>query len=292
MPKRHWVSYGPIGIGLVICALLAAAVSVQQPQQGECGYRTADQHATDALHRLQCGGVPEITGVETPARKPNPKRKLWRQESDLEAQWETARWTRYATFVGGLACALTIVGIWFVRQTLQANRAAVDAAYAAIARSDKHAEREMRAYLTFKDGEVIEHEGNLLVAELKFINTGQTPAYHVRGQGTYAITSMSDPPAFDMTERMHGVADMNVVGNGQWMTLTIPCDDASFDVIAEMKEIELTQFLWGNITYVDAFEQNRFFRFRCMTAHRIHERGDPLGRWRVIVHPQTGCDAD
>lgn len=62
-------------------------------------------------------------------------RKEWREERNLESQWEAAKWTKeaafaakYAAWAAWAAVAVTVIGVYLVYRTLLATRAMLDEA--------------------------------------------------------------------------------------------------------------------------------------------------------------------
>lgn len=188
MSQRNWMSYAPIGVSLAIVAMLAIAGAIERNQQGSCGYHSPNQQTTDAPYRVACAGVPEIPGIKTPPPKAEPTREEWREESDLEAQWRTAEWTRNATGVALFGCVLTVIGIWFVRETLKANLAAVEQARRSVDIVEAASQLELRAYLKaqlFIENyqlalpDVDPEEFTALTLRVVVTNVGNTPASNV-----------------------------------------------------------------------------------------------------------------
>jgi hypothetical protein len=93
------------------------------------------------------GGIPPVArSIPTPPRNPKPERAEWRQESDLQAQWDAARWTFWGAVIAAFGTAVALVGVFFIRETLRhtasATKAAGEAALAA-GRSADIAERQL-----------------------------------------------------------------------------------------------------------------------------------------------------
>ena len=129
MPSRNWLSHAPLGVGLVIVLALMIAASIKSPDQRcppDCGQQAATQkHCKVAT----CPDwfLPIVREPEPPAREENPTRDQWRQEQDLKAQFEQARWALAAAIAAFVSAFATITGIYFLTNS-DANRAAVEVA--------------------------------------------------------------------------------------------------------------------------------------------------------------------
>ena len=102
------IAFAPFGVPfIVILMLIVAAYYAPSPPADITSY-------------------PPLTSVaELPSTHPYPDRNEWREESDLDAQWEMAKWTQRAVVVAGLGLLLTGAGIWLVAETLVETRKAV-----------------------------------------------------------------------------------------------------------------------------------------------------------------------
>jgi hypothetical protein len=65
------------------------------------------------------------------------KRKEQREESDLKAQWQMARWAKYAVYVAIGALILTVAGVFLIWRTLIHTRRAADAARDMVVEGEK-----------------------------------------------------------------------------------------------------------------------------------------------------------
>lgn len=110
----HHPAIGGLIAGFIGACLFMAGLSYDTEQP-----RRRDQHPHHELSVSASAG-----SAQTPAPNPNPQREEWREESDLEAQWETALWTKMAAMLAGLGTVVAIVGVLFVRDTLNATREA------------------------------------------------------------------------------------------------------------------------------------------------------------------------
>ena len=108
MIDRDWMRYTPGGVLLTVLAMLFAA-----------GYYAPNDNVRETYPALR------IATSELPPAHPYPDRKEWREESDLDAQWEMARWTERTVWLASIGLLFTVVGVWLVAQTLAETRKAV-----------------------------------------------------------------------------------------------------------------------------------------------------------------------
>jgi hypothetical protein len=97
---------------------------------------------------------------------------------DLQAQQDMAFWAFWAVLVSSSSVVVTGLGIWYVRQTLEANRKAVVAAETAVAVTRETSERQLRAYVGTRKIYFQEFSrGRPIAVAIEIENFGQTPAY-------------------------------------------------------------------------------------------------------------------
>ncbi len=183
------MSYTPIGVGLAVVVLLLLAGLINHQERAEGADGRAAQHAQSTPQCVTREGLAPVGGIQAPPPEPNPKREEWRSERDLEAQQEMARWALLMMIASFLSVGVTAVGVVFVKQTLDATRAAVNEAENATAAARNTinvtqdlGRRQLRAYIDIKNGAFRvgpAGKGRLRV-RVEFANFGQTPARDVR----------------------------------------------------------------------------------------------------------------
>jgi len=121
-----------------------------------------------------------------------------RAEEDLSAQKDMAEWAFWMLTVSGLGIALTVVGIYFVRENLremQLQRAighsAVEAAKESNTVARKIGEAQVRAYVVCEEANC-KTTKNTIELWIKLKNYGQTPAKNIQIE-SYLQASASDP---------------------------------------------------------------------------------------------------
>jgi hypothetical protein len=185
MPSRNWMSYTPIGVGIIVGLALLAAVLINQQKRSQGADASAIQHAQGTSERVAEMRVVPVGAHQEPPANPNPNREEWRSERDLEAQQKMVTWAVWMTIASFLGVVVTTIGIVFIKLTLDATRAAVKeaehatiAAQKAIAITERTAKQELRAYVLADRAHVQGLDG-LPIASVFVKNFGQTPAFGV-----------------------------------------------------------------------------------------------------------------
>jgi len=134
---------------------------------------------------------PVFLAIPTSSSNPDPDRKEWREEIDLNAQRNMAQWAFWMFIVSGAGAIVGVLGLILIRQTLIATRHTNH-------NFRESSEKELRAYIGI---EPIIEECSISVdlsseqptdADVSFLlkikNYGQTPASNVlyTGQITWA----------------------------------------------------------------------------------------------------------
>jgi hypothetical protein len=177
-----------------------------------------------------------------------------------EALWSPTSWGPITVFT--FFVALFTLGLWVSTAGLWAVSASTS-------------RRQLRAYLALDSAKVIE-KNEALTVTLHFINAGQTPAY-----GFYAFSSTgvfckdAKLPPIDPPDP--GDADRSVVGPGRVVPYTKHITTSRVH-LAAIKEGSQYGFIWGELRYRDAFNQNRFLTFAYRTGR------DVRGNW--ILQPK------
>lgn len=149
--------------------------------------------------QLECTGLARTAQLECITKIVDSQRENRRDESDLAAQWKAADWVMWATILAGIQVIATLLGLYYVKRTLDATLEAVEDTGKAtkamerqndIARDIAHS--QLRPYIYVSDGTIRIHR----IHDIQFIsddieffinikNFGQTPAkkvvVHIRG---------------------------------------------------------------------------------------------------------------
>jgi hypothetical protein len=126
--------------------------------------------------------------------------------------------------------------------------------------SRETAERQLRAYLTIEGGGVLLLNGNTISANVKFRNTGQTPAYDVMTWAGVFVAARNSP--FPVAPSVENRGDAkSITGPGQDVNINrrTPITPAELDAV---RATTMAIFFGSRIDYVDAFKEKRHFVFK------------------------------
>jgi len=231
--------------------LLSAGLWEHEKQQAICRNNTSDKDCSRIYEYVGHAIIPPIASVITPPRNQKPERDQWRSEQDLKAQWEMARFTLWAAFAAWAGVFVTIVGIFYIRQTLEANRAAVSTAEIAVAVTRETAERQLRAYVHVEKADIF---GKIDSDEaprfqIRFKNYGLTPAHRV--SHTCGITLVfGGKPTLKKPE----VFKYSDLGPSQGRFTTLYTSDVVWPLMTPGLDGSGTLYLIGEIAYSDVFQ--------------------------------------
>lgn len=132
-----------LGGFLALVLLIGGAVTLCDNQGRGAG-------SNEATQQQDPGANPYIAPnavVQAPPAEPQTSRNEWRQEQDLRAQRDMAKWAFIMLWVTGASVAVTSLGVVYVALTLQETRRAVKAADDAVAVTREIGNKQLRAYI-------------------------------------------------------------------------------------------------------------------------------------------------
>lgn len=198
-----------IRCGLIVLILLSGAALVGHLARSNDDRYQQAPYDDGAQHQDR---VAAKTGVVTvPARNPEPNRREWREEHDLQAQRDMAQWAKWMFIVSAAGVVATGLGVWFVRETLR--------------RQVEFFVTERRAWLsidvtvapdwTFSDTEI------QFVVTTKATNVGLSPAIQVHFHIDHfaerifsgAELNVLSKQVYDHKRRWGGVAGITIFSN-------------------------------------------------------------------------------
>jgi hypothetical protein len=169
-------------------------------------------------------------------------------DRDLEAQRTTAIWTRYLGIAGIIGTAFGLLGVALVLFTFREQR--------------KTSRAELRAYISVTLLEMEPQPDDGLIAHIKIMNGGKTPAYKVF-QGGDIIVATEDQMLEAMSKHkelprwgspkasftLHAGAEINSD------VIPLPFPDRKFSRETLMKVVtgELNLYVYGRVAYEDTF---------------------------------------
>ncbi|MGH6836735.1 MAG: hypothetical protein ACREC9_14620 [Methylocella sp.] len=149
--------------------------------------------------------------------------------------------------------------------------------------SRKTAEQQLRAYVSIEGGQIrLYNARTQLRLTLPCKNFGQTPAYHLRSWTRMQLLERTANPfdrlGIDNPEMMLGpTGEMELTGYAA----------IGDENIAKIRRGESAIFVWGKINYIDAFDEPRYFNFRCINGIEVDQ-----GVWAIEPHENGGYEAN
>jgi hypothetical protein len=124
-----------------------------------------------------------------------------RSQSDFEAQARMARATDYMAWAAFLSVGVAVVGIYFIKRTLDETARASAAAYDAVKTTREMGEAQVRAYLTIKEM-MLGFNDSYTSPQVKMtlVNTGQSPARDVEVVLGFSFFPKVEGPLADLPE--------------------------------------------------------------------------------------------
>jgi hypothetical protein len=223
-----------------------------------------------------------------------------------------------ATFT--VVLAISTIGLWLATKRLweagerqiktTRSVAAVQARHTQrqLKHAEETAERQLRAYIGIEEGHVVlldavpsEEVGKIgkillrtpkptMQVQLRFRNSGQTPAYDFTGWLSAAVDDTGANP-FDRVSEGRGKTLIGPGGFTHFRTdMTMP-DESLLPGVLDRKK---TIYAWGKVTYRDAFKVTRYFEFQLTAtgpASQIRVQDEPILGWGMIP-TKKGYDAN
>lgn len=235
----------------------------------------AQHYATETANQIEreCSAKAGEAARECIADIVKAERESQRNESDLAAQWKAADWVMWASIIAGAQLIATVIGLYYIKGTLDETRKAVEdtsEATEAMREANKIAretsKRQMRAYVGVEDHEVINFGIGLTTGhQCKVWNRGQTPAYDVRiwSYPTCVISAETEPHDAKIKPPKLIVQSSAILGPGQWVGHTNP----NTKPMIEASYLGLCAggltIVWGGVvSYRDAFGKRRRTTFK------------------------------
>lgn len=169
----------------------------------------------------------------------------------------------------------------YIRESLVDTKVAADAAQKSADAAERTvstmkdtAERQLRAYLVVENAQIIPNPQRINII---IRNTGQTPAFDVQHWGSasmkaFPLSTTEDFPA------PSGLLFMskNTVGPGITVHKYIVIPLFSAIDTAELVSGQKAIYVWGDVTYRDAFNVIRHTRYRAMAGGNVGFQGNSL----------------
>lgn len=269
MLKGNWRGHIALG-GIAAAAFLVLTLVLylpqspwnieknRQQQQAQTEYPKDEDAALESriwLGRILENGRPQIAAKD--GENTNAKVEDYTTALDLRAQWSTAIATAEMVSLTRLQILFSILGLIALGYTLYLTRESVRAANRTADEAKLSSERQLRAYVNIFHAWIDWKGHNPPRAKLKIKNFGSTPAYKMKAWIGTAVgeTAFGNPPS----DLKMGVFDLGPTAEYEL--------DSDFGQVLENKKIEIMTrkvpiFVWGKITYTDAFKEKRETVFR------------------------------
>ena len=251
---------------IAVCILIFALGSLRGEQQNRADTAYRYQNSAKESAQRACVGTDPSRVFECVAEKVETAQAAAQSEQDLAAQQQAA-WAGMLSSVWSLgALAATILGLYWIKGTLEASRASVS-------ETRRIGEAQTRAYLSvvradfaFNSVDVRDMNRPLFETKLHLSNSGQTPAVNVSYCCEAQILTWKERDFIPSFEGYGMHSFVNSVGAnverpedvicygiaGKWLAY----QDA-WDVVSE--DTEFGEFpmlaIYGTIFYDDVFEQ-------------------------------------
>jgi hypothetical protein len=237
----------------------AKARSEKPPSNAEPALRSSA--IGDSLKRIA-----EAQEALVSAAKPYEEQE--REQKDLEAQQQMACWARMMFYATAFGALVAVIAAGLLLATLRLARTS--------------SEKELRAYIMVMKGEVSwpaenRRWPNCMTVQVDIQNCGSTPA---RKMTNWITTAMADgEPTFKKPDEKDRRRSVGVLAPGQGnhfeFERTFSMEFA--DEIKELRDGRYSFYVWGEISYKDAFGVDRRTSFRyVMRKERIYDEGGKL----------------
>ena len=191
--------------------------------------------------------------------------------------------TRAANSIGNLADSS--------RKSANAAIKAAEASERAIEITEETAKRELRAYLTVRIGggdQQDRHKRQFFAVRPQIINSGKTPAYEMNWWAKADILPVPLPDDFNFPSQSDTETHSLTIGPGQDLYLLaihpryVPDSEAREIIVGNDKRV----YVWGEITYVDAFGESRSTKF-CHNIFWLNGTGQLQGQYTPCHNDAT-----
>ncbi len=213
----------------------------------------------------------------------------YRAEADLMAQQDMAFWAMLMFFASLVTIAITAIGVWLVKRTLDATLKAVEdtsvataamreaneIARASLSESRRIGEAQAKAYLNISLGGLNFnplHERGKITG--RATNTGVTPAveFEISAKGTIYCDGNA---VQDLVIRNHEIYDWTSVGGQTHQVITLETPPLTDSLRQLGLEERLDVWIETNFAFTDAFgariEDQKFFRGRSCAMNQVND---------------------
>ena len=269
---------------LSICALVVAVALTGSGQgPGNSPGREAGTDKSNASASQNVQVTADLSRIASALEAQNANANTDREQRDLEAQEDMAKWAQAMFWAAAAQALLSAVGIALIYVTFRETHRAANSAEEIVTVTRESAERQLRAYVHFSEFTLVNTVtlGARAAAETSFQNCGQTPAKITRV--VYAAgVAPDDEEGWDVSQA-NGTRD-NSLGPGNRDTLLVSTRTLNARAVSDVNSGAELLYFFGRVDYQDAFGRNWYTRFRYIWAQ------NPLGK-EVLFRCPEGNDA-
>ncbi len=171
------------------------------------------------------------------------------------------------------------------------------ATYCLVRNAKDTARRQLRAYISLTGGDIVvsEEKKEFRVA-LKFINCGQTPAYSVSSSFEAEIRELQNVNLPELGQvfpsaKPIGERDSNTIAGPGIHINTAEVKGFINDQLEHVRSRTSAIFVWGEINYIDIFDQPHWLKFRYVNGGKAHDKLKTQFGWH-LQPCKEGNDAD
>jgi hypothetical protein len=265
MPFAYQRSLAALGRCLVIALAMSSGLGAAQVNQPEPATKQKNAPSQVEILNLPLPVRTVEDDAEKKAREAVQQRTEDRDGKDLLAQEgmkiaadRMADYSRIQTWLIGIGTLLLMATLWLTRQANEAAQSAVTVTRAI-------GEAQSRAYVFVHEPKRTRREDSSdpdpWDIEMDIKNFGQTPAYGVQADFDFTIVDTTSAYSFAFpTPRI--VGRRNDIGPGHYFKIRVALPDLRSEVWTLFKQRQKTLFVWGRVTFTDAFGHERWMTFR------------------------------
>lgn len=257
MLSGNWRSNIAVRIGVATLLTGLAIFSLepnrlQQPNYPQADESRAEQYSRYGLEDVKGADAPVVSGQEPAPSDPKAQRNEWRQEEDLKAQWEQAKWAKYAVWAAIMSVVVTAIGVVFVALTLKATRDAVRETAKATSATERAVEVQVRIERPLLFVEQIDTNAGQGFVNFNIQNIGKSPAVLIEWSGQCEpIEPLPSTPVYSQVVKVRGTI---LRSNDDGMRIPIKLSDEAAQAIFDEQK---TAYFWGYLRYEDVFGRTR-----------------------------------
>jgi len=236
--------------------------------------------ATQSDHHSKESNTKKETPKETVAQAQAPKGETItsstteKADNKASSDWWLVAFTGFLVLIGACQIGAMLRQEKWMRKTVEVAKASADAANATVKIMGDTAEKQLRAYVYPVSAERYRDETGAYVIRLKIKNAGQTPAYDC---SRYMIEAISDgfpqlPENFDKIPIPTHIPK-SPIPPGETIEFFVNATELTPSKEGQIMVGRAAIYLFGKITYRDAFGNSQLSNFRLVCTGEWMSRG-------------------